>query len=839
MSEVTEIQEDLQNLKKQLVAVQFWLRVSSIKNKTTKKEAIIKQCKNCKNELEIADLNIYESYTVEELKKEKSQLQEKELLLLELLTRKSTSETADNNALKASFNAKSTTVAVPAADYREFFDAPGLSDSARVLHDKVLWLWANRATTKLCFSVVNSTGNGKTFACLQLCTMMRGVYCLCAQHGGLHSPSKQIAMLVKAIDQAGDLASKNAIAIAFASKLRKVMKNKTSAELHKEQFNDMHYMGISSLLTEDDMAVIVTTTPTKLSPPSFERLTTVVSVEEMDTIKRNLQRVSFADAIDGADVDVAIDATADAKVDANDEPLVVIFDEADGLMGNLSIANETCSLRCIQRAFDLCGVVTAYLCTSSRLEEIQTSQSSSRLNSSKKINSQPVIEVIEHDIFHDHPFHLGRPLWYQCFRYHCCNDYNQLVKFVQSKLVNDKAFELSACALFCCRLGFEPTTQLCSTFVANNLAVMTQLSAGNAGEEHIGTCRWFSEPVIAEAAAALSSGIDGISKEKYDLKKILREVETAVGHRQLIKPSVGDKGEVVAAALVMYTLDCLRSQHLQCTTGYNANHLDLSMSCAVSVIQFLKAMGITAPEKLSCILEGYVVNCTHFQRHHVQLTETNCIQAVLRRMGFYVYAGADSVDLVIVAYKVTMSNDLADAIFIPVRIQVKNKVSKITAAAASVLLANMSPAKNCQPILTSSEVEVGIVIATGTGGADVVECVVQPAENTKTRRQPQKAYYGFLLDIKNSGHFSTLREFDAPDPTQGVMSSLNRIAQCHLSADENPCFTKGFLKHEEVVRKIFFILMIFSFFKTTNPFFIVCVLGDGRVNKGNTDEAVG
>lgn len=170
------------------------------------------------------------------------------------------------------------------------------------------------------------------------------------------------------------------------------------------------------------------------------------------------------------------------------------------------------------------------------------------------------------------------------------------------------------------------------------------------------------------------------------------------------------------------------------------------------------------------------------------MTEAHCYQAIHRRCAMYVQTGAKAVDLVLVAYKI----ENGKMHLVPIRVQVKNLRTYVTANRAALLLDGMRPGA-CQPHLHDSMLQIGLVMAIGCGAAEhmggpVVEPSERPTRNANKRSTP---YYGYLVSLKDS--FYALRDY-AHDGRKTV-DLLESMASSASSFEEDDCFSDGYTPH--------------------------------------------
>lgn len=214
------------------------------------------------------------------------------------------------------------------------------------------------------------------------------------------------------------LTEKNAVAVAFVRTLEQILKKHSLQQLHEAQFSNHRYLGITDLLRavavdSSDSCQSVSEKP-KHCPKSE---------------KATKKQVTFGDQFD--DLEIANYSVSTLQVN-NSEPFVVIFDESDGLLGGLDVSDELCPLRCLQRALNDSDIIGVFLSKSSRLGLEQREGSSFR--TFFRQSYRPFLEIIAHDIFQNHVFLLGRPLWFKHWLYYYGRDFNKLVSYVVAML---------------------------------------------------------------------------------------------------------------------------------------------------------------------------------------------------------------------------------------------------------------------------------------------------------------------------------------------------------------------------------------------------------------------
>ena len=673
--------------------------------------------------------------------------------------------------------------------------------STVLLEQKIIDVARSKDQTKH-FVVVNSTGNGKTYACIQLgkSEHLKSLYVLCAQHGTGYKACPEVEKIARTIKGRKSLDEKNVIALSFVRHLQKKMQRADRAAISAMQFEEENYLGLSKLLEEDELKPICNAEPANFSPQSSRFLEKMGESggTSADLRSKRLKYVTFED--ESESVPDAVKTRASTSTSGSPStPLVIIFDEADGLLLEVSVNNEECPLRCIQRACDACGIVSIYLSTTSRVQRIHSMAIS--LRRPLRTFIEPFIEVVQHDLYQDHLFHLGRPLWFHNWENQCGKDYRDLVNLAKAKIVGklngDK--ETAKCALFALRFGMRPSSAATETFVSNHMAILTHLEPdmdmeNDSESRFTGTCCWLSEPILAEASCFLTT-YDKLFSRKIVLSTIRQKLDSG-----LIAPSVGDKGEVLAAALFGFTMDVLRESVIQEVVNYNPNSFGSSMSAPISLVVFLRSIGLQLRQQLIKALDGYYVNFTHFQRLDRVMDVVDCAQAVRRCLAFYTPAGSAAVDIVIVGFNLAGGTSR----YVPVRCQVKNLKEKVTFAAAKVLLHAMSPTTKCQPELSESCVEIGIVLAIGSGGADhQISAVVSSGTSTTITRSQTKGkalYHGFLINIDTKKEVQKSNRF-FPLLSKVELATVKSMAESH-TFDKGSRVYDGFRNHRETVSNL-------------------------------------
>ena len=731
---------------------------------------------------------------------------------------------------------------------------------------KLLQIDRNRGDVKPLLHVINSTGTGKTRTMIHLTKKTPSIYLSCPVQGREGDTTHDVQLLLAVFEECGQShAARAAVAVVFLREMEALLQENDAEKLHGAQFRGGLHIGLRALKSAESLLERLRSAKALALSTESKRRVRFVLPDALDGVA---QQLFGNDGITDANSDCCSESDSDIDgatarmgvmtLDKNDScggdgasgggssdgvdcaernfaqcekrsdtesPLLVIFDEADGLLAGLGVEDPLCPLRCIQRA--LCSresnphnLIGVFLCTSSRLDSLENRIPSERACKDTRSREIPFIELVHLDLHQHHVFLLGRPLWQSRFTVFK-RKYETLLNFAETKLLygsHNATLSRTACSLFMLRFGFEPIAGECQEFVANHLALMTHIDRDDKGVP-IATSTYLSEPILAEAAARLMNGFG--HNNHYLTAKVVAEVKKSIISNQLVQPSVGDRGEVVAFALLGLTLDVLKGEEIAQNSSrmgtyqkdkrqmYQAGDPRLNMSNKVCLSNFLRAVGVNSTS-IPSVADQYYVNFTHAVRLETEVTLSHCYQAVFRRLAFYVSAGAQSVDLVVIAWK-GATQDKGHLMFCPIRVQVKCLKKTMSVQSSNILLHNMSPMQKCQPYLKDTELEVGIIMVVGTGGtqlkssADAQVLPVQShAHDTRgksTTTFDSPSYYGYLIDASNKLFLPTLR--NAPEG-EAAIENLLEIAQYHAKSvqDTDECFAEGFNSHHEAMNDI-------------------------------------
>lgn len=451
-----------------------------------------------------------------------------------------------------------------------------------------------------CIGVVNSTGFGKSKACYDLGLTRKVVYFLCADHGDMIVPPVVLDMVHSLCNADPSARTKCAMKILHCISLVAVQYASAMA-LHHAQF-----------AAEGDF---------------FTKLALLWNAVKDIPHKRKCRFAGTA----GGPYD---DGTG----------MVIVFDECSVLKGATALATDP--LCCLIRAVNASAFIALFLSTDfSAVVPVLT-----------KHDCPSVVLVAFVDMFKDHLFKLGRPLWNHLFnQYH--ENVLQLVKAVQLLLIN-KPTQSSAgedyehrarCALFCCRFCcYRPIAQVANYFVANHLATLVKVDLLSGTSASILHAKYSNEPVLAEASAHLTvtNPIDDLD---VSIDATLATVVQSMngGHFSLIEPSKVDMGAGAVSVALAYTMDCIRWKLM--SGRYDPNNVNQSsFSAEIPLASLLSSILPAHTAADVAHLDGYVVNFSHVQQV-IHLSNSQIALAYSRHAAILLESSHEACDIVIIA----------------------------------------------------------------------------------------------------------------------------------------------------------------------------------------------
>lgn len=399
--------------------------------------------------------------------------------------------------------------------------------------------------------------------------------------------------------------------------------------------------------------------------------------------------------------------------DDNKDPLIVVFDEAKKLTRD--DPDKHSPYRCIRRALKGHNLVGVFMDTTGKLAEFMPEAASSDRDVSPVGKFlPPLFELNTFDLFKDHLFFRGRPLWKMQWEYRCEKNYNELIKFAGKKLLfSERPDDNSLCSLFICRFGLQPEQEMAHSLVAKHMATLVAVS----DDRKEVVIKYKSEPILAEASAYLTSSYS--NNDDTTLQNVVDKVTEKL-NSGILSCDKGDRGEVAGAALLGYILDGIRSKDSQ----YDAFSNNLSRE--VGVLDFLAKVyhpGTISPDA-ETKLGGWEVNFTHFQRLNFVPYNKDILQTCWdQHAGLYLPAGEEGLDLLLAMCK--------EGEYASIRVQIKNYRNAIGNTAAIDYLNKLDP-RRCAP-RCEEKFSIGLLLQVGVGKMERI-CEIGSV-GRQTRRQ--------------------------------------------------------------------------------------------------------
>jgi hypothetical protein len=551
--------------------------------------------------------------------------------------------------------------------------------------------------------LLQSSGYGKTRLALEKIKTRRGVYALCKDIDGGWKRPDVVSNMITRLKQAGSEEERERVAVKMITAFKFAALDADADTLFKQQFDDEGNFG-------NFFSAVNTKWLNEKTPPT-------------------------------SPVDPKKPSPANASTPAqssDDARLLIVFDEATGLGEGYH------ALRRVLRSQNVIGI---FLDTSSKLTTFLPAGEASDRSAGLGELLLPIFDFPANDVaatVESQPFAKlftkGRPLWSLQLKHRCDHqNLDELVRFAAHKLAPAAGRNsLDLCAMFVCRFGMGPHSELAADLAASNLATLVAISR----DRKTVLAKYHSEPVLAEASALLT----------YETKDLLLDVLGNVADQldgNFLSAAKGDRGEVAAAAALGYLADKLREPKKK----YHASDSNFSKPCPVLDLLVGLCPSLQKNDDLRSKLEGWVFNFNHCY----QLSK-NAAVGVLdvlwdRHAAAYAHVGAEGLDLFFPCHK---GNEV-----MTVRIQVKNYKASISRKAAQDLLCKLSP-RRCAP-RTKELFSVGVLVNVGEGGVD--SFCANIAQSRFTRGSSEK---GEMLVVA-----CDFNDFQLP---KQVVAALKRIA---------------------------------------------------------------
>ena len=407
---------------------------------------------------------------------------------------------------------------------------------------------------------------------------------------------------------------------------------------------------------------------------------------------------------------------ARSEADSRGNRLVVVFDEAK-VLDTDEKDDVSSSYRCIRSMLNPCNMIGVFIDTSGQLATLTPSGATSdrAANPTSGIGTlvNPFFEIDSFDLFDDHLFFLGRPLWKRKFESRLNQDYDELVTFAAHKLAGDHGEENDRfLALFLCRFGLDPTFDLAERLIGSHMATLFDMTVDR--KKLVSGYR--SEPILAEASAYQTTSKNGFRSRM--LKTVRHSLNNRVVHCHKV-----DRGEVAAAAWIGLSLDDLRWK-TNPNDEYSAAKEGLSR--AVPTVEFLNELGCNLADDVVEELRHWWINSTHFSRPAGSPDRGILKTCWKRHAGLYMTNGEEGIDLLM------DMKQCNEDIYSTVRIQVKNYKSMITANALKGLFGKLD-VQRCTPVATFEEepFSIAIVVQVENGGIEASSMIQELGRPTR------------------------------------------------------------------------------------------------------------
>jgi len=568
-----------------------------------------------------------------------------------------------------------------------------------------------------CLAVVGSPGSGKSKNVLKLGEAIPLVYLLCdskqIQNGMKASPNPVVTFMLKTLREA-PLPNRQKIAFKIVESIRAAAAEfDTPGELAKAHWAEDHKMtGPLFDSIGKHFKIISDNTPEKLKDVSF-------------AADAHYYKAFPEESPNQSGVSHPIKSTIkEVSPEAVNEVLVIAFDEAYNLGEVSELQGQqaffSTPLRTLQRAINdssvnrnIFGLFLSTSCNYSRLVPGHTS--SHRVTD--QVDPPLVLGVLSFDVFgsKDEWLFFGRPLWRQVYNYQDIgvggeNKMLMMVRFASRMLTNelgslefaghDKFAKLNvntAAAIFCCRISINIISSKADVLTSHHMGNM--ISELTITGERIKKVVYYSEPALAEASSWLTSYRDAFSPERIVACLFL-------GNDNIVDHSKGDRGEIVAIASILYTLDNIRLSSFK--AAYDPSDLLSSFSAPVSVLDLLREFSCQIDTSLFNTLRDYEVLCNHFVRVP-KVDKNTCTIALERHAGIICHSGQKALDFIVLLKHKTsgLVGHIAG--------QVKNYYDGLSDASVDEILLDMHLMRDKVPEIFKNSLCVKLVLAVGRG----------------------------------------------------------------------------------------------------------------------------
>jgi hypothetical protein len=444
-------------------------------------------------------------------------------------------------------------------------------------------------------------------------------------------------------------------------------------------------------------------------------------------------------------------------------PPLIIFDEAH-------VFNSQ-NISCIKASLDTVSAIGIFLSTCSSIDMFMPKDISNRSIALYQ-ELQPIFYLPSSDIYRDHLFHLGRPLWRDQHQYQEWS-FEQLIEYAFSRLYRPSR-KVSLLPLFMCRFGgLTPVSHdSASSFVSDYMAMYSYLSCTWEGQmrKFYSEIAYISEPILAEASIYASRPGQLITVEE-----ILGAVKDQIKAPSLVSLDRGDIGEFVGCALLGYSMDFLRYKTMK---NYLPEDVCQSYSCPLPLLDFLKSLcgdslwELSRSRSIEALLEDYAVNFTHFVKIRKAVTASMCLESITRHCGMVVRDYCPAIDLVVEAYKEVNGKPS----ICHVRVSIKNYSVPISGKERDDYLSVIHPTLT-EPHVTLFESPISssaVAILINVGSGDMTPLVRQReyvADHTRNRTR-EKGDHPYV-ELEVAAQLKDVRCFvDLPSRCRDILLEL-------------------------------------------------------------------
>jgi hypothetical protein len=548
-------------------------------------------------------------------------------------------------------------------------------------------------------AIIQSNGYGKTRLCLELLRKHKGVYFICSnlQCDWDQSRWSPCQFILDFLEKLQNNPTDHDLIHRFVDKIYHTLKNSPegSVDLFQAQFDTK-----SGAMNSEFYQRFCEQPLTK--PPGQ-----IFLIPPMDTPKVSKKRKHGTSSAINSHSPLALPVLSSFPATQH-APFLIVFDDS-------YVFDET-SLSILKHYLNKYHLLGVFPSTSLHVNQMLPPNASNRGGDTLQ-EPLPLYFLPTTDMYKDHLFVYGRPLWYHFLWSRCQNKMRTLISFCVSRLMRSESDDMSsysALALFMCRFGSMSLLSLniARKYVASHLATISSLHSiistderGQPNREIAHELSYPSEPVLAEASCWRTSSIFP-SSQSSSHEEVLDVIYRQLRFPDIVSVNKGDLPEIVGSALLGYTMDFIRVKSLQpysyCDEVYH--HLRNTFSSNVSLEEFLCSLypefsktGDPGIMEFRNEIKGFVVNFTHFYKLPGSADDSVCLTAIDRHAGVLTRDYCPAIDLFVTAFKESpvpsSSSAPSERELLHVRVSIKNYESNLTDGKVSELLNLIDPTK--------------------------------------------------------------------------------------------------------------------------------------------------